>query len=98
MRRRLWLWPAGLLALAISGCAATPSSRLADARAQIVALREENARWRDQVAALKARNRDIAERAVEDARRIAALEEANGRLEQSIGGYQQERDELHAAV
>ena len=60
-------------------------------------LRSENARVKDRVLALQAQNRDYAERAVDDARRLATQDEAIERLEHSVQAYQDERARLEAA-
>jgi hypothetical protein len=61
------------------------------------ALRSENARLKDQVVALQAQNRDYAERAVDDLRRLAAREQAIEQLERGIQAYQEDRDRLGQA-
>jgi hypothetical protein len=60
-------------------------------------LRSENARMKDRVLALQGQNRDYAERAVDDARRLAIQDEAIERLEHSVQAYQDERARLEAA-
>jgi hypothetical protein len=60
-------------------------------------LRSENARIKDRVLALQAQNRDYAERAVDDAHRLAMQDEAIERLEHSVQAYQDERARLEAA-
>jgi hypothetical protein len=60
-------------------------------------LRSENARLKDQVLALQSQNRDYADRAVDDSRRLAIQDEAIGRLEHSVQAYQNERSRLEAA-
>src|SRR5262249_23506762 len=57
----------------------------------------ENARLKDQVLAFQSQNRDYADRAVDDARRLAIEEEAIERLEHSVQVYQDERTKLEAA-
>jgi outer membrane protein OmpA-like peptidoglycan-associated protein len=86
---------AGLLLAALApGCAVVPKSRLDDATKITQALRAENAQLRDQTLALRGENRDLSERALGDARKIAALEGANDRLEASVQGYIDEREDL----
>ena len=60
-------------------------------------LRADNARLKDRVLALQGQNRDYAERAVDDARRLAIQDEAIERLEHSVQAYQDERTRLEAA-
>jgi hypothetical protein len=60
-------------------------------------LRSENARLKDRVLALRSQNRDYAERAVDDGRRLAIQDEAIERLEHSVQAYQDERNRLEAA-
>ena len=46
---------------------------------------------------MQGQNRDLSERAVDDSRRLAQLEEANSRLETSVQAYQDERTKLESA-
>ena len=95
IRRPAAMVRAGLLLAAVApGCAIAPKSRLDDATRITRALRAENAQLRDQTLALRGENRDLSERAVGDARKIAALEGANDRLEASVQGYIDEREDL----
>ncbi|HEY2154574.1 MAG TPA: OmpA family protein [Isosphaeraceae bacterium] len=95
IRRPAAMARAGLLLAALApGCAVVPKSRLDDATKITQALRAENAQLRDQTLALRGENRDLSERALGDARKIAALERGNERLETSVQGYIDERDEL----
>ena len=52
---------------------------------------------KDSTLSLKVQNQDLAQRAVDDAKAIKALEVANGQYERSIQGYQDEREQLQAA-
>jgi uncharacterized protein HemX len=94
-RRRL----AGLtlLAAALAGCSAVPSSRLQQCRNRSQALQAETARLKDEALRLRSRNRELARRAVEDADRLRTLEDTQAQLERSVLDYQRERDELTAA-
>jgi chemotaxis protein MotB len=95
IRRPAAMARAGLLLAALaSGCAVVPKSRLDDATKITQALRAENAQLRDQTLALRGENRDLSERALGDARKIAALERGNERLEASVQGYIDEREDL----
>lgn len=89
---------AGLMALALSGCASAPRGQLEDCRQQNLALQAQLAQTKDLAAKLRTQNRDMASRSVEDARRLIALEDANARLERSVTAYQSERDQYAAAL
>ena len=84
-------------ALLAPGCQIVPRQQLDDCRRLSQTLRSENAQLKDQMLALKGQNRDFAERAVDDSRRLAQLEEANNRLETSVQAYQDERTKLESA-
>jgi hypothetical protein len=86
-----------LVAAAVSGCAVVPGSRLDESQRMVQSLRAENARLKDQVLGLEAQNRDFADRAVDDLRRLTVRDQAIDRLERSIQGYQDDRDRLAAA-
>ena len=60
-------------------------------------LRTENAQLKDQVLALRSQNQDLSERAVDDIRRMAQLEDVNRQLETSVQAYQDERGRLESA-
>jgi hypothetical protein len=84
-------------ALLAPGCQIVPRQQVDDCRRLSQTLRSENAQLKDQMLALKGQNRDLAERAVDDSRRLAQLEEANNRLETSVQAYQDERTKLESA-
>jgi len=84
--------------MAMIGCAAVPRTDLDTARSQVRSLRTELAEAKDSVARLRAENRDMAARAVEESRRLAELEESNQHLEKSIAAYQEERNEYASAL
>ena len=84
-------------ALAMPGCAVVPKSRFDEAQKLVQSLRSDNAQLKDSALTLKVQNQDLAQRAVDDAKAIKALEVANGQYEQSIQGYQDEREQLQAA-
>ena len=84
-------------ALLVPGCQIVPRQQVDDCRRLSQTLRSENAQLKDQMLALKGYNRDLAERAVDDSRRLAQLEEANNRLETSVQAYQDERTKLESA-
>jgi exonuclease VII small subunit len=80
-----------------SGCAFVPKSRFEEAQKLVQSLRSENAQLKDSTLTLKVQNQDLAQRAVDDAKAIRALEAANGQYEQSIQAYQEEREQLQSA-
>ena len=84
-------------ALLAPGCQIVPRQQLDECRRLSQTLRSENAQLKDQMLVLKGQNRDFAERAVDDSRRLAQLEEANNRLETSVQAYQDERTKLESA-
>jgi hypothetical protein len=79
------------------GCGIVPRSRMDECQRLTQTLRSENARMKDRVLALQGQNRDYAERAVDDAKRLAIQDEAIERLEHSVQAYQDERTRLEAA-
>jgi hypothetical protein len=85
------------VALLAPGCQIVPRQQVDECRRLSQTLRSENAQLKDQMLALKGQNRDFAERAVDDSRRLAQLEEANNRLETSVQAYQDERTKLESA-
>jgi exonuclease VII small subunit len=93
--------PAVTFALACSllapGCAFAPKARLDEAEKLVQSLRAENSQLKDSALSLKVQNQDLAQRAVDDAKAIRALEVANDQYERSIQGYQDEREQLQAA-
>jgi hypothetical protein len=86
-----------LVAGVFSGCAVVPGSRLDESQRLVHSLRAENARLKDQVLGLQAQNRDYADRALDDLRRLTARDQAIDRLERSVQAYQDDRDRLAAA-
>jgi len=99
--RRRWLRGVGVVSLlafgGLSGCAMVPRGQFEESRRLTQTLRTENARLKDEVVVLRTQNRDYADRAVDDLRRLTARDEAIERLEQSVQGYQDDRDRLAAA-
>ena len=79
------------------GCAFVPKSRVDEAQKLVQSLRSENAQMKDTALTLKVQNQDLAQRAVDDGKAIRALEVANAQYEQSIQGYQEEREQLQSA-
>ena len=81
---------------ALAGCALVPRSQLDECHRLARSQEVENARLKDSVLTLRGENRDLSRRAIDDAQRLAALEEANQALERSVVAYQQDRDRLAA--
>ncbi len=83
--------------IAVPGCALGFRGPLDESQKLGQTLRSENAQLRDQILALEGQNRDLSERAVDDARRLAAQDDAIKRLEHSVMAYQDERKKLESA-
>jgi hypothetical protein len=83
--------------LLCGGCALAPRSQVDECHQLSRTLRSENARLKDQVLVLQTQNRDYADRAVDDSRRLAIQDEAVERLEMSVRAYQDERGRLESA-
>jgi hypothetical protein len=74
-----------------------PRSEVAECQRISQVLRAENARYKDQNLALQAQNRDLADRAVDDYRRLAEQEQTIERLKESNLAYQNDRSQLETA-
>jgi predicted RNase H-like nuclease (RuvC/YqgF family) len=96
-RSALWSVLAIFLA-SPAGCVLVPKTQLDDSQKVAQILRSENARLKDQVLVLRSENRDASDRAIDDAQRLAAQDEAIGRLETSVRAYQDDRERLASAV
>jgi len=81
----------------LSGCGLVPKSRMDECHRVTQTLRAENGRLKDLALELRTQNQDLSQRAVDDARQIAAKDEANERLVKSVQAYQGERDKLAEA-
>jgi chromosome segregation ATPase len=79
------------------GCALAPRSQVEECRQLSRTLRSENARLKDRILGLESQNRDLADRAQDDANRLASQDEAIERFESSVRAYQDERDRLETA-
>ena len=90
---------ASVLALVvIAGCAIVPSSRMDECQKLTQSLHSPyRRRLKDRVLALQGQNRDYAERAVDDGRRLTLQDESIERLEHSVQAYQDDRTRLEAA-
>ncbi|WP_435021082.1 hypothetical protein TA3x_002176 [Tundrisphaera sp. TA3] len=84
-------------ALLLPGCAWAPKSRVEEAHKLVQAIRAENAQMKDTTITLRAQNQELAQRAVDDARALRALEVANEEFERSIRGYQEDREKMRSA-
>jgi hypothetical protein len=80
--------------LSTSGCSMVPRSRLEESHRLTETLRTDNARLKDQLVSLQTQNRDYADRAIDDLRRLTAREQAIERLQRSVQSYQDERDRM----
>jgi outer membrane protein OmpA-like peptidoglycan-associated protein len=83
-----------VLACLTLGCGTLPHSQLAECHKRSQALQAEADQLKNQALGLRDRNRELAQRALEDAHRIHALEQSNSKLERSILAYQEERNRL----
>lgn len=81
----------------LAGCTVVPRARIEESQRLAQSLRAENARLKDQVLTLQGQNRDYADRALDDLRRLTARDEAIERLERSVQAYQDDRDRLAGA-
>jgi chemotaxis protein MotB len=81
--------------LGLAGCSMVPKSRVDDCAKVAQALRAENAQLKDSTLSLKGENADLTQRALDDGRKIAALEDANSRFESSVQAYIDEREGLN---
>jgi hypothetical protein len=82
------------LAPGIAGCGFVRKTRLTQIEGQYATLAAETSKLKDESLSLRGRNRELMQRAVEDARRLHDLEVANEQLTQSIAGYQKEREAM----
>jgi chemotaxis protein MotB len=88
---------AALLVAGASGCGMVPRSRLDDCRKQCQTLQAETAQLRDTTLQLRGQNREYAQRAIDDAGRLQALEAANRQLEKDVIAYQRDVGRMEAA-
>jgi chromosome segregation ATPase len=80
-----------------SGCVLAPRAQIDECQQQARTLRSENARLKDQLLVIQGQNRDYADRALDDSRRLATQDQAIERLESSVQAYQDERARLESA-
>lgn len=92
-----WFPLLAALAAGVGGCSLVPRASMDECQRVSQVLRTDNARLKDQVLALQSQNRDYAERAVDDSRRLAVQEETIERLELSVQAYQTDRSKLESA-
>ena len=81
-----------------AGCSFVPTSRLDDCHKLSQTLQAENSRLKDLALKYRSQNRDLTQRAVDDADRLRKQDEAIARLEQSVQAYQDEREQMAAAL
>ncbi|MBI1323561.1 hypothetical protein GC170_10295 [bacterium] len=88
----------GVLAFGLcssTGCSSWPwKSGGRDAERLTRVIHAENARLKDVVVQLRSSNEDMAQRSLDDASRIARLEEENEQFRMSIAAYQTERERM----
>jgi|GEM_PF-1759495 len=89
---------AGLTMALTAGCSLVPRAKLDECHRVTQTVRTENNRLKDVVLDLRSQNQDLSQRAVDDARKIAAQEEAVEHLEKSVQAYQAEREQMAAAL
>ena len=75
-----------------------PTSRLDDCHKLSQTLQTENSRLKDLALKYRSQNRDLTQRAVDDADRLRKQDEAIARLEQSVQAYQDEREQMASAL
>ena len=88
-------WPPPSLS---AGCSFVPTSRLDDCHKLSQTLQTENSRLKDLALKYRSQNRDLTQRAVDDADRLRKQDEAIARLERSVQAYQDEREQMAAAL
>ncbi|QEH38189.1 hypothetical protein OJF2_67870 [Aquisphaera giovannonii] len=88
---------AALLAAMQSGCTLATRAQVEECRRFSQDVRTENARLKDEVLALRTQNEEYAERAVDDGKRLAQLEQARRQLESSVMAYQDQKSQLESA-
>ena len=99
-----WIGRAALLVVGMAvacpsaGCSFVPTSRLDDCHKLSQTLQAENSRLKDLALKYRSQNRDLTQRAVDDADRLRKQDEAIARLEQSVQAYQDEREQMAAAL
>ena len=99
-----WIGRAALLVVGMAaacpsaGCSFVPTSRLDDCHKLSQTLQTENSRLKDLTLKYRSQNRDLTQRAVDDADRLRKQDEAVARLEQSVQAYQDEREQMASAL
>lgn len=91
-----WITVSGALFLC-GGCALAPRSQVEECHQLSRTLRSENARLKDQLLVVQAQNRDFADRAEDDSRRLASQDKAIEQFESIARAYQDDRARLEAA-
>ena len=80
------------------GCALAPKSQLEDARKRVQSLQADNQRLREVALNIRGRNRELAQRAIDDARLLQAREDAVREYETSLAAARADREELLGLV
>ena len=99
-----WIGRAALLVVGMAaacssaGCSFVPTSRLDDCHKLSQTVQSENSRLKDLALKYRSQNRDLTQRAVDDADRLRKQDEAIARLEQSVQAYQDEREQMATAL
>ncbi len=91
-----WIGPVaiGFTCLLASGCTLVPERRLVDSQRRIQVLEAQLAEQRNEAESLRARNRQLAQRAVGDSQRLRHLEQAAREMDAQVAAFQNERAEL----
>jgi hypothetical protein len=85
----------GCILATVSGCSSWPwKSGSRDAERLTRVIHAENARLKDIVVQLRSSNEDMAQRSLDDATRIARIEEENEQYRSSIAAFQSERERM----
>lgn len=87
-----------LLVLFLTGCSSwpwNPTNREAERLTRVI--HTENARLKDLVVQFRSSNEDMAQRALDDSRRLEKLAEENDALRTSVAAYQAERERMARA-
>jgi hypothetical protein len=84
-----------VILMSSAGCSSWPwKSGGRDAERLTRVIHAENARLKDVVVQLRSSNEDMAQRSLDDASRIALLEEENEKFRTSVAAYQSERERM----
>ncbi len=98
IRRAVLLLVGMVAACPLAGCSFVPKSRLDDCHKLSQTVQTENSRLKDLALKSRSQNRDLTQRAVDDGDRLRTQDEAIARLERSVQSYQDEREQMAAAL